>query len=344
MLPVLLMSVFTTSLAFTTHRYDVYENYGEYRPIVPLTDNIYSNGNSNGRRPVQTYELPRKVDGVMSSGVLNQGPVINGNEWRWTDEQYSYQNPNQRNYRPVPLNRVAVTQPTKNFIFFQNSDQNRKYDTGTVSRPTKENDQAVNKINEANKLNKTEGNGHVSDISTQSHDVNRTFVINEQITWNYDQHGFNQDNANVSTRSIDSNSNFNYLTPKQDTDKIYLPTKTNNTSVNNNKTNQFDVNTNYSSDNNKVRSEPNATVDRFNNETNEPRYGTKTTQDNEVTPKIELKPENAVDDDRWVWGNADDKIVETTTLVNLDDRAAFTGNACPQGKVKVGDRCVTRDS
>uniref|UniRef100_A0A2A4ITC9 Uncharacterized protein n=1 Tax=Heliothis virescens TaxID=7102 RepID=A0A2A4ITC9_HELVI len=212
------------------------------------------------------YELPRRVDG----GVVNQGPVFNGDSARrWADVQYSYQYPYQWNYRPVPLNRVVVTEPTNS----------------------------------------------------------------------------NGDNANVTTQNVVSNhSNFNYLTPKQVTDKINRPRETNNTSVNNTKTKQFDVNTSNISDNNKVRNEPNDTVNRFNNEnvTKVPRYGTKTTQDNEVTPKIELKAEKGEEDDRWVWSNADDKIVETTTLVDLDDRAAFSADGCPVGKVKVGDKCITR--
>lgn len=56
----------------------------------------------------------------------------------------------------------------------------------------------------------------------------------------------------------------------------------------------------------------------------------KSARDNEV--------KGVGDGDKWIWSNS-----ETTTLVPLDDRAAFAGNNCPDGMVRIRDQCVAVD-
>ncbi|CAH0597065.1 unnamed protein product [Chrysodeixis includens] len=68
------------------------------------------------------------------------------------------------------------------------------------------------------------------------------------------------------------------------------------------------------------------------------KYGTKTTQDNEVTPRPDEKKKLGPAGDRWVWSESEE---ETTPIT--DYRSAFDVVTCPSPKVKVGTRCVMPD-
>ncbi|KAJ8710445.1 hypothetical protein PYW07_009811 [Mythimna separata] len=306
MLQVLIISLVATSSAFTTHRYDAYDSFGNYRPNAPPLDNFPRNHNSNGHRPAQTYEYAGRYEGFVISDVY-QRPSDGAN--RRVGMPYSYQNPYQWN-RQVPWNRVVVTEPVKFFNRFEGSNEDREYlynpDTKN-GRPVVQQDkeQDPNPRKQANEINVTEGN--LPQISTQSDDVNSTLVTTEsQITWNQ---GVTEDNANITARSIHSDNNSNSLNVAEQNDG---------------KINRSNDNRNSKANDSKV-------------------YSTKTTQDNEVTPSTQAPRTKPYEDDRWIWSNGEDQAVETTTLYDLDDRAAFSGNGCPDGKVKFGTVCVAAD-
>ncbi|KAJ8710464.1 hypothetical protein PYW08_008979 [Mythimna loreyi] len=315
MLSVIIITIVATSSAFTTHRYDAYDNFGNYRPSAPLSDHFSGNDNSNRRNPTQIYEYAKRYDGVVISDVYQRQQPSDGANRR-VDMPNSYQNPYQWN-RQVPWNRVAVTEPTKFFNRFDVSNEDRKqYNPDTRNgRPVVQQDtEDLNLRKQANEINETQGN--LPQISTQSDDVNSTLVSTESPT-TWDQ-GLSEDNANITARSINSLNNLNSLNvAEQNHDKINRPTESNGRSTN---------------DNNGNTSASNSNV-----------YSTKTTQDNEVTPRPQEPRTKPYEDDRWVWSNGEDQAVETTTLTDLADRAAFSGDGCPAGKAKLGRLCVEKD-
>lgn len=312
MLHVLLFSLVTTSSAFTTHRYDSYDSFGNYRPSSRVVDNIFGYDNSNGRRPVQVYEYAKRYDGVVISDVHDGG---SDGENRRIDTPFSYENPYQWN-RQVPWNTVAVTEPTKSFNRFEGQNEDREYLYNPDTRNgqpivLKAEKEVVNQIRQTNRLNKTQGNSPL--ISTQSDDVNRTLVISEQqIAWNNDHQGSSEDNANITTRSVNTDSKTNSLkvSDKPNADKTNRPMKANDRTVISN------------------RDKPNNVENNGNN------YRTRATQEPNT---------KAYEDDRWIWSNGQDQVVETTTLLIVDDRAAFSGDGCPIGKVKFGGICIAKD-
>lgn len=54
--------------------------------------------------------------------------------------------------------------------------------------------------------------------------------------------------------------------------------------------------------------------------------------------------DNDVSDDKWVWGYAEQTTVsQTHSTVDLDDRAAFNGDKCPKGKVRIANKCIEEE-
>lgn len=323
---VLLISLVTSSVAFTTHRYDAYDSFGNYHPNAPLLDSILKWQNSNGRRPVQTYEYIKRYDGVVISDVY-EVPVVSsdGDHGRVVLPS----NPYQWN-RQVPWNRVVVvTEPVKIYKRFDNPDTKN---TEPFVQKDKKEDVETNQRKPSNEFNTP---GNVSVANKQFNDINHTLVINEQqITWNNDQ-DTSEDNANITTRSINSDNNSNTLnasTKHSDNDNFNYPTESNADKV---------------SENDNSSHEPSN------------KYSTKTTQDNEVTPRPHEPRTKAYEEDRWIWSDGKEQVVETTTtmvdttvanttvgnttLVGVDDRASFKGSECPQGWQKLGDICVMKD-
>ena len=328
MLQVLFLTLVTSTSSFTTHRYDAYDSVGNYRPSAPLLDNIFALEDSNGRRPVQTYEYVKGYDGVVISDVYGEPLVNSDGEHGRVDTPFSYENPYQWN-RQVPRNRVESTEPAKIYNRFDNHNQDREYVNNPDTRNTElvvkydKNEQETNQRNPTNEL-KPQGNFSVP--SKQSNDVNHTLVINEQqITWHNDHQGSSEDNANINTRSINSANNSNTLnTPTNyNADKRNHQTKTNDDTASKNN-----------------RNEPTNTSIK---------YSTKTTQDNEITPRPYGSRTKGVDEDRWVWSNGKEQVVVTTTTTTarpptgVDDRAAFSANECPNGQQKLGTICVMKD-
>lgn len=303
MLPVLFISLVSTSSAYTTHRYDAFSSFGNDHPFSPFFDNVFGYENINGYRPVQVYEYAKRFN----------SEVISNGDRRRVDTPYSYQNQYQWNGN-VPWNKVAVTLPDKVYNLYESTNQDSY-------NPNLNNEDVTNQRKRTNELNDTQGNASVPQISTQLDDVTRTLVINDQqITWNNDHLSSNVDNANITTRSINSANNTNSLNAPayQNPDKINRPAKTNKRTAY--KNNRPDDTTNGSHE-----------------------YSTETTQDNEVTLRADEQVTKAYDYDRWIWSNGEDQMATTTVKTDLDDRAAFAGDACPDGKYKVGKICVEKD-
>lgn len=370
MLKVLIFSLVTSCAAYTTRRYDY--DYGNYQPVAPLLDNTFAFRNGNRRQPVQVYEYPKRYDGAvkLSDSLLNHGSVFNSEDNnRRVDMQYNrhaYQDGNGED----TWNR-AVSEPTQVYNTFETNldgkNQNHKIDTND-RRKDGQQKRVITQTNETNKLNEAQVNGNITQLSTQSDDVNRTRDINEiQITTNNYQRKRNQsstkDNANITTSSnISANNNtatHSYITrddamlaiinrtgsvnlsPVRFNSNSINKTSKQNTDKNDHRTKTYNTNNNTIKDNNRF----NTTVNIINsnrNDYNSTKYESKTTQDNEVTIRTH-EGRTDKDEDRWIWSNSDDKIVETTTLFDLGDRAAFSGNGCPDGKVKIGNTCVTPD-
>lgn len=68
-------------------------------------------------------------------------------------------------------------------------------------------------------------------------------------------------------------------------------------------------------------------------------------EDNNINKTIErIFADNEQDDDEhWIWLDGEETTIPPITIIDLNDRAAFTGNQCPTGKVKIVDKCVEPD-
>ncbi|XP_022818564.1 uncharacterized protein LOC111351026 [Spodoptera litura] len=324
MIQVVVLTLVASSSAFTTHRYDTYDNY---RPITTLFSDIFAYGPGDETRFMQTYENPRRHNDVRGE-VYNQRRDFNRDSTgRQMDTQYNYLNPYEWSNREVPWSAV-VTKPANIINRFNpaNRDESKTFPS-TKRDPAEQEDTGadINQTNTTIDLNRTQVDVNDMQLNMQSGDVNRTLVINEQqITWNNEHNSQLEDNANITTRSINSNSNysnslhFNDVPSKPGLDKQY-----NSTNINGKVANSTDAvhhNTTGEESSNKTQS-----------------------SGDEVTAKNNVqRTDNNVDDDRWIWSNGEDPKVETAT-VGLDDRAAFDGVACPAGKVKVGSMCITPD-
>lgn len=307
MIQVVVLTLVATSSAFTTHRYDAYDNY---RPITTLFSDIFTYGAGDARRLMQAYDNPRRHNEVRVEH--NQRP--GGGR---LDTQYNYWNPHEWSNREVPWSAV-VTEPAN--IVHRFKPVNRDDATmvpSTEREPAEQEDPGadINQTNGTDDINRTQVVINKPQLNIQSGDANRTVINEQQITWNNEHNRPLQDNANITTRSINSNSNYSNSLHFKD-----VPSKP-----------SLDNQNNSTKTNDEVASRSGAAQ---HNVTDEERSNN--------TQRSDVSTTNDVDDDRWIWSNGEDPKVETVT-VGLDDRAAFDGVACPVGKVKVGTMCITPD-
>ncbi|KAH9629938.1 hypothetical protein HF086_017453 [Spodoptera exigua] len=306
MIQVVVLALVASSSAFTTHRYETHDNY---RPITTLFSDIFA------------YENPRRHNDVRGE-VYNQRAGFNGGGAGRVDTQHNYRNPYEWSNREVPWRAVIVTERANinNMFNTVNRDDNTMLPSNDRKPEQESTSTDINETRGTNDFNRTQFDANDPQLNMQSGDANRAPVINEQqITWNNERNRPVEDNANITTRSIHSNTNHSNSLHFSE-----IPSKpgliTNKTVANVTGVDQDNITGGESSRSNKTQS-----------------------IDDKVTATDDVQRTNKnVDDDRWIWSNGEDTPVETTTI-GLDDRAAFSGGSCPGGKVKVGSMCIDKD-
>lgn len=273
---------------------------------VPVRSVNYPYGTTYVYQSAPYYENVRKYSDVSSNDFMYQGRDINVNRAD-TDYNYRYGQWPTRTTEATQYNRYNNRRKTSNAYDYVRQTTERIRIEGA-----NENDKLNTPVNDRN-------------IKKQSDDVYKYPDKQQNNSYN------KQRNQNGNTETVNATLNTNKTisvqilngtnsSRDQGSMTLYHIFVNNTTKTNmNNKT----VNTNNNMDNSSY-------IDK---------YDGKTTSDNEVTKSYG----SSGDEDRWVWANGDENNQTTTLIVPLDDRAAFSGNNCPTGKVKINDSCVVPD-
>ncbi|CAB3229258.1 unnamed protein product [Arctia plantaginis] len=312
---IILVTILTTSAARTTHNFVNIESNSRHNSDSPVLDLSFKFENGNGDQLVSTNSYPKEHE-LKASDVVFPGHGSNIHRRVDSNHSYQYRYENSNGH----WNRTTVTEATQLSDRFEDNVKEENVFDFFKEKSTQKPGTVV-KVNEYGQYNRPQNDS--KNISKQLQDLN---VKQQDSASNYTE----SNNTTINPNSTNLN------TPR----KLNLyPTiiYQNNSSVDQSSINPYqnsvknikNINTDNRTKTNTTESYngtmfPNINLDIGGT------YGAKTAQDNEV--------KGGDDGDRWIWSN-----VETTTLVPLDDRAAFAGNNCPAGTVRIRDRCIAED-